>query len=245
MTLKNNWFFKYKLTPDAYLVGKLTPVPDIEFISDGKNDMEKLIGFVIQIKDSTFTKAREISDVKATRLTNYISLSQNRTFSASIKNHWPDVRDGGKALGVYSTVTADIIISTDIKFSSENVSLLLNEDSLFNQQIAHYCRGLKAYEDNDAIIMLKEFYQVFEEKWIKRENPHFKLIRDLLSHITVNNEDIRNIKSKYPKFDFNPEPGEFYLDLTLNNNIVELRKIANELMNIASKYLNTKKDEFL
>lgn len=237
---KNNFFFEYKLTPDHYLMGTINKLSNIEFKSEEENGKKKLIGFIISTKDSTFNKAEEIAEMKARRLTNYISFIQGRHFSFFLKNHWSDVKDGKRSFGVYFRTTGEIIRTIDIDLSSRSLSSLLKRDSKFNQQLAHYNRGLKASADSDPITMFKEFYQIFDEKLLEKENEEYKLLRDLISHPKLNNPKIKKIKTKFPKFRFDSRPKKVHLDLTLEPNLKILREIADELKHKALAYMYTR-----
>ncbi|MDH3695910.1 MAG: hypothetical protein OEQ94_10475 [Nitrosopumilus sp.] len=239
---KNNFFFEYTLTPDHYLMGKLPKLSDIEFKSEEENGKKKLNGFIISTKDSTFNKAEETAMMKARRLTNYISFIQGRHFSYFLKNNWSDVKDGKRSLRVYGVSTGEIIRTIDINLSSTSLSSLLKRDSKFNQQLAHYSRGLKASADSDPITMFKEFYQVFDEKLLETKNEEYKLLRDLINHPKLDNPKIKKIKTKFPKFRFDSRPKKVHLDLTLETNLKILREIATELKHKALIHMQTRNE---
>lgn len=234
---KRNWEFRYRIKPDHLLFGKLPNLQNLKFDSEEKDGTKRLVGFTIKIKNSTLKRGEDIANLKATRLVNYLSGVYPRHFSvrlAHVESNW---KGGTKHTKFFMEIRGDVIFSINIKDSPIKLQSLLKNDSRLNQKLAHFNRGLEASDNSDPITMIKEFYQVFDEEKDKKKIEKYRLIRHLLSHPILNDPRIKNIRKKYPKLKFDSRPTSLHLDITSQKNLNELRKIADDLKQVATKQL--------
>ena len=98
-TVKTNWYFKFNLTPNHYKRGKINKFQNVVFLSKKKNKRKNLIGFQIEIKNSTEKRALKIANQKAEKLTNYISTIQGRYFSSNLVSYISSKVNGKKYAG--------------------------------------------------------------------------------------------------------------------------------------------------
>ncbi len=233
--LKTDWVFRYRLEPDHYVYGSIINSKDVTFISKTIKKRKQLVGFSIKIRNSTLKKAEHIATLRAKRLTNFLSASENRYFSSSLVSYRSKMINGKRHAGSTFGITAEIVRTVNLE--NKGLDSMLSRDSAFNQKMAHISRGLKASEDSDPITMIKEFYDVFNEDNIPRKISRFKPLRDVLSHRKINRERTKNqLKENFPNLKIDFRPKKIHLDITNPKNLKELREAADILKIEAMSY---------
>jgi hypothetical protein len=211
---------------------------DIEFRVEADEIKKLLTGFSITVKHSTEDVAEQIAKQKAIVLTNIITVKYGRYVYPLYHGYTKILKDGkGYVKKSFIIGTGSRIRELSLDLKDKKISRQLN-DMVLNQLYDHACRGFKAYQEYDAINMIKEFYQIVENRHnIPEELSKFKHLRDILSHKgPLFKETVNRVKGTFGDDYFVFIEGK-YFDYT---SYINKRLLYNEalfLMNKAVCYL--------
>lgn len=209
-------------------------IEGFKIISEESSGSVKLIGFVLLVEAFSDNEAKEISQLKANRVYDYLTSIHNVPINGYLAYYRESKQES------YST-ESDVKIKWD-QLTAKRVDLSVVEkmtkwgEIKLMRQLSHYRIGLKA--SDDIVTQIREFYLIVEDEYGDERHPkhgflsRYKGIRDLVYHPKINNPD-----SSFP--DGMPFAAN-YLDLSNPKAIEELRTYAQMIKKEANKIIESK-----
>jgi len=224
-TSGNKVILTFDLEQSIPIGGKIINRSDIELVMAGNNCVSiKMI--VSDIKKETIDNATEVAE----RVANYLSHQTN--YSTKLKKPRVTVIDGNKATHTLNyTVDTAIFLPCDVDL--QNISPLIDSNSILNQRLIRYKEGIKSLNEGDPAKAFQQFHQAIEGSKITEED-YYRNLRHAASHIQLDGKGVSDLA----KFGINMKQGD---QLNLNdpkiNSILEME--ARKLQNIALRYIDS------
>lgn len=219
--------FHFKFSDRIFVGGKITSSKDITLELD-PDDNNYLFGFAIRVSSADPDNGKVIAIQKATKLTNLLSVKIGE-FVYHNRPEMTVVRNGKTTRTISYTIDVVLVKKIDLDLKKPEILSLINNNSKINQKLAHFARGLKATEENDPIVMIREFYQVIEGEGLSNQEKyrclrnvvHDKEVQDDVSQIVSNEFGISFLK--------NTKTNGNYIDYTSVETINKLKIAAQSL----------------
>jgi hypothetical protein len=176
---------------------ELTDPVDIPGLKENGNDIElhfdtieknKLMAFVIWVSRSDL-QDNTVAYEKAYRLTNLLTLKTGKFVFHKRPREFVNDTIGQVLKSIGQTCIKNSLVNLIISDSA--IQSLLDNDSLLNQQLAHFCNGIKAFDELNFSEAVKEFYQVIEDN-TPSHLAKYKFLRHGLSHDQLYSQETIN-----------------------------------------------------
>ncbi|MGG6459995.1 MAG: hypothetical protein ACM3JQ_01070 [Candidatus Eiseniibacteriota bacterium] len=229
----------FKLTEPVEIQGDKENGDDIDLHFDTA-DKDKLIAFVIWVSGPDL-QDNTVAYQKAYRLTNLLTLKSGKFVFHKRPREFVNGTIGPVLKSIGQTSIMNTLVNLDI--SDNAIQSSLDNDSLVNQQLAHFANGIKAFDELNFIEAVKEFYQVIEDT---PSHLKYKSLRNGLSHAEL--DDINTINDIQNNFGIvcklNPSstytPKGKYIDISNPEVQTIIEKEANNLRIEAFRYIDQK-----
>ncbi len=177
----------FELTDPVEIPGLKVNGNDIELHFD-TTEKNKLMAFVIWVSGPNL-QDNTIAYQKAYRFTNLLTLKTGKIVFHKRPREFVNGRVGQVLKSIGQTSVKNTLVNLNIL--DNNIQSLLDNDSLLNQQLAHFCNGIKAFDELNFSEAVKEFYQVIENN-TPSHLAKYKFLRHGLSHDQLYSQDTIN-----------------------------------------------------
>lgn len=218
-------------TKDKIFIGGNTCSSDeIELIMDS-NDKNYLVGFRIRVQEEQEHKAKMLAELKARRLCNLLTFKSN-TITEYNAPTISCIEDN--TVTIFNTIsqTVSVYAGYDLNLNDDTLRSLIDCDMQINQHLYNYQNGLKAFQEKDFSIAIKEFFIIIENQNLY-DIKKYRSLRHAVSHEKLNDP---NTISELNKIGILIKKGD-YLD-TSNSNIEKiLEQETRNLLNIVKPFV--------
>jgi len=181
---------------------ELTDPVDIPGLKENGNDIElhfdtieknKLMAFVIWVSGSDL-QDNTVAYEKAYRLTNLLTLKTGKFVFHKRPREFVNDTIGQVLKSIGQTCIKNSLVNLIISDSA--IQSLLDNDSLLNQQLAHFCNGIKAFDELNFSEAVKEFHQF---RIICVENPS-STSTPKMKYVDISDPEVQAIVEREAKY---------------------------------------------